>query len=189
MSDTHRRLLPLVTYACVLAGAAYLYYLAANFDFMSRPGAPGPDAWPKGILALTIIACVVGIVNSLRARPAPEETPPLIGVGPEGAEPSGELLEAPAQRYPRLLLGGIVATLGYVFFVDKLGFFLTTLLYLVSFLLLGRYRQWRVIAAVSLGGSLLLMYVFMKIVYVSLPLGAGPFAQFSIALMKLMGIR
>jgi hypothetical protein len=33
------------------------------------------------------------------------------------------------------------------------------------------------------------MFVFMKIVYVSLPLGQGPFAEITFLLMRLMGIR
>jgi putative tricarboxylic transport membrane protein len=33
------------------------------------------------------------------------------------------------------------------------------------------------------------MFMFMKVVYVSLPLGIEPFAQVSFALMRLMGIK
>ena len=189
MNAHHRRIVPFVTYACVFLGAAFLYYLAANFDYVPRSGAPGPDAWPKGILALAMLAAVFGFVRAFRAPEESEEESLLIEVLPETEVPLEAALEAESPRYPMLLIGGMIATLGYVYFVDKLGFFLTTTIYLVVFLLLGRYRRWRAIAGVSLIGSLVLMYVFMKIVYVSLPLGVGPFAELSIALMKLMGIR
>jgi putative tricarboxylic transport membrane protein len=53
----------------------------------------------------------------------------------------------------------------------------------------GRYRRWPVNAAVALAGALVFMFVFMKIVYLSLPLGVGPFEAISLALMRLMGIR
>ncbi len=43
--------------------------------------------------------------------------------------------------------------------------------------------------ASSLLGSLAFVFVFMKIVYVSLPLGVEPFSQVSLLLMRLMGIR
>ncbi|MBI3068559.1 MAG: tripartite tricarboxylate transporter TctB family protein, partial [Betaproteobacteria bacterium] len=46
-----------------------------------------------------------------------------------------------------------------------------------------------VIAAVSLLGTLLLMFIFMKLVYVSLPIGVEPFSRVTFLLMQLMGIR
>ena len=61
-----------------------------------------------------------------------------------------------------------------------LGFFLATAVYLAAFMVVGRYRRAGVIAATSVLGSLAFMYVFMKIVYVSLPLGVGPFEQVSV---------
>ena len=45
------------------------------------------------------------------------------------------------------------------------------------------------VLATSLVGSLLFMFMFMKVVYVSLPLGHEPFSQVSFLLMRLMGIR
>jgi hypothetical protein len=46
-----------------------------------------------------------------------------------------------------------------------------------------------VTAVVSLLGTLLLVFLFMKVVYVSLPLGKGVFGEISIALLPLLGIR
>jgi putative tricarboxylic transport membrane protein len=53
----------------------------------------------------------------------------------------------------------------------------------------GRYRRLGVIVATSVIGSLAFMFMFMKVVYVSLPLGIEPFAQVSFALMRVMGIK
>jgi len=69
-----------------------------------------------------------------------------------------------------------------------LGFFLATAIYLAAFMLVGRYRRYGVIAVTSVVGSLVFVFVFMKIVYVSLPLGIGPFQSVSTALMALLGI-
>ncbi len=41
----------------------------------------------------------------------------------------------------------------------------------------------------SVIGSLAFMFMFMKVVYVSLPLGVEPFAQVSFLLMRVMGIK
>jgi putative tricarboxylic transport membrane protein len=54
---------------------------------------------------------------------------------------------------------------------------------------IGRYRRIGVIVATSLIGALAFVFVFMKIVYVSLPLGVEPFAQVSYLVMKLLAIR
>ena len=101
----------------------------------------------------------------------------------------GELRRPVEQTYPRLLLLGMVMTVAYVALIETLGFFLCTFLYLAGFMLIGRYRRIGVVAVTSLIGSLVFMFVFMKIVYVSLPLGQEPFVRVSLMLMRLMGIR
>lgn len=98
-------------------------------------------------------------------------------------------LAGPGERHPVLLVGGIALTAVYVWIVQKLGFFLATAPYVAAFIALGGYRRWGVNAAVSLVGTLAIMLFFMKLVYVSLPLGEEPFAQVTFFLMKLMGIR
>lgn len=171
----------------VVAGvaAAYLFYLASNFQYHARTGTLGPDFWPMAILALTIAVCgwQVGriFIMGERARQAG-------GMLEEYADQS-EKDSSDAERHPWLLLAGMAATLAYVALVQKLGFFLATVSYLVAFMTLGGYRRWGVIAAVSVVGALLLMFIFMKLVYVSLPIGVAPFDQLTFLLMLLMGVR
>jgi putative tricarboxylic transport membrane protein len=87
-------------------------------------------------------------------------------------EPEGAL-------YPRLLWTGIALTVLYVVLIEKLGFFLCTVIYLAAFMWIGRYRRIGVIVATSVIGAAAFMFMFMKVVYVSLPLGVEPFAQVS----------
>ena len=61
--------------------------------------------------------------------------------------------------------------------------------YVAAFLVLGGYRRWGVIGATSVVGTLCMLFLFMKVVYVSLPLGEGVFQQVSLALMQIFGIR
>ena len=69
------------------------------------------------------------------------------------------------------------------------GFFACTVLFLAGFTWIGGYRRLGVIAALSLAGSVAFMFMFMKVVYVSLPLGIGPFGHLSVLLMRVLGIR
>ena len=88
-----------------------------------------------------------------------------------------------------MLLGGIALSVAYVWALPRLGFFTATVIYVAAFIALGGYRRWTVVATLSVVGTLLLLFLFMKVVYVSLPLGQGPFLQVTLALMQLMGIR
>jgi putative tricarboxylic transport membrane protein len=80
-------------------------------------------------------------------------------------------------------------TIAYVALLGTLGFFLDTVLYIAALTRTGRYTRWPVIVAVAFGGALMFMFIFMKIVYLSLPIGSPPFASVSLLLMQLMGIR
>jgi putative tricarboxylic transport membrane protein len=109
------------------------------------------------------------------------------GAPPPLAENEGEAGVA-AQRFPWCLAGGVALTIAYVLALDWLGFFVSTVLYLALFMLVGRYRRARVIAAASVVGSLAFVFVFMKIVYVSLPLGRGPFKALSVWILAMLGV-
>jgi putative tricarboxylic transport membrane protein len=179
-------------YALVGAAAGYLYYLAANFQYHARAGTLGPDFWPKAILVLMILVCAYEIAKIVFSGGAAQDAG---GVLEDMVEQSAGKLgdaaapAAPIASHPGLLLAGMGATLLYVAASQRLGFFLATIVYLVAFMWLGGYRRWRVIAAVSVVGTLILLFIFMKLVYVSLPIGVAPFSEVTLLLMKLMGIR
>ena len=181
------RLRALLPYLLVLAAAAVLSYSALHFAYTPRGDRPGPDVWPRAILALLVIACVVRIAGVLR-RPSATEPVMLQDVITD-ALPGEPAADTPAPRFPLLLLLGIALTVAYVALLGTLGFFIDTALYIAALTRTGRYRRWPVIGAVAFGGALAFMFVFMKVVYLSLPIGRPPFAAVSLALMQLMGIR
>ena len=176
-------------YIVVGAAAGYLFYVAANIQYQARVGTLGPDFWPKLVLAFLMAVCAYEVVKIfVLGREAQVEG--VLGTLVERAAESGDTGEsAPAQGHPRMLLAGIALTAAYVALVQTLGFFAATVPYLLAFVRLGGYRRWGVNAAVSVVGTLLMLFFFMKVVYVSLPLGAGPFQQVTLFLMQLMGIR
>jgi len=181
------RLRALAPYLLVLAGAAVLLWKTYHFGFTPRGDRPGPDVWPRAILLLAMLACVVRIVNVLRRPRNPD--PVQIRDVMDNALAEQERTAGAAQRYPWLLGIGIALTIAYVALLGTLGFAVDTALYLAAMIRTGRYRRWPVIAAVAVAGSLVFMFVFMKIVYLSLPIGRPPFDAVSLALMQLMGIR
>ncbi|MDP1537529.1 MAG: tripartite tricarboxylate transporter TctB family protein [Burkholderiales bacterium] len=191
MSAPHSaRLRRLAPYALVSSAGLFLFYIATQFDFHHRAGTLGPDFWPKLILALLVIVCAGEIARILFANNPDADIGNVLEEitlsADTGSEPE---LPEPAASNPWRLLAGMAATLGYVALVATTGFFLTTAAYLAAFLVIGGYRQRKRIILLSVGGALLLMFVFMKLVYVSLPLGSGPFAELTFLLMRLMGIR
>lgn len=177
-------------YVVVFSISAYLYFVARQIDFAAPGGRIGPDFWPKAILAMAMAACAYEIVkNLLFGKTGRELSGVLQSIVEEAPDGFTAISEEEQKTYPHLLLIGIAMTIGYVVLIERLGFFLCTFIYLAVFMLVGRYRRAGVVLATSLIGSLVFMFVFMKIVYVSLPLGQEPFSELTFFLMRLMGIR
>jgi putative tricarboxylic transport membrane protein len=174
----HGRLKAAAPYAALLAGAAYLFHDASHLAYSRRPGELGPDFWPKAVLVLLMLVCGWELCARVFSRRAAAQPP---------APAVSETAEAP--RFPGLLAAGALATLGYVLVLPEAGFFVSTALYLALFMLIGRYRRYGVIAATSVGGSLAFIFVFMRIVYVSLPLGVGAFQKLSLGILAMLGVR
>jgi putative tricarboxylic transport membrane protein len=180
MTDKLKGLLP---YVALLIGAAYLYLTAGHFDYAQRPGELGPDVWPRAILVLLMGVCAWEVLRRLFFSGAASATPDVPEPGADARDGAAE-----GARHAHLLYAGIGLTVLYVLGMGTLGFFLATALYLALFMLVGRYRRYRVIAVTSILGSLAFVFVFMKIVYVSLPLGLGPFKQLSVWILAALGI-
>lgn len=183
---TDIRIARIIPYAVVGAAAGYLYHVATNFEFHARAGTLGPDVWPRAILALIIITCLYKIASGLIARAQHTDVggvlEDFVSEGDQGAA-------VPLESHPFLLLAGMALTVLYVMFIQKLGFFVATVPYIALFVILGGYRRWGVTAAMSVIGTLVLLFFFMKVVYVSLPLGEAPFSAVTLFLMQVMGIR
>lgn len=169
----------------MLLVAVLLYGVASRID--TPVGRMGPDFWPKAIIAFMGLLCLIEIVKRLLMGVAP--------VGPVPVEAPGQVADAAAAGdaadeplRPGMLLGGGAAILGYVLAVPWLGFFLTTLVFLCGFAWIGGFRRLALNLVIGLAGSLLTLVLFMRVAYISLPLGEGPFRQLSLALLRLIGV-
>ena len=177
-SEKAKRIIP---YVIILLVSLYFYNLAGQFRFSAKPGNLGPDFWPKLLLGLTVAACLYEIIKTAFFLKVP---PPK-----EAREERSEKAQSEKKTYPGLLVVGIAMTLAYAYFVTILGFIISTFLYFALFMIVGRYRKVWAILANSVIGTLVLVVIFMKIVYVSLPLGHEPFASVTLFVLKLLGIK
>jgi putative tricarboxylic transport membrane protein len=183
-----RQLTRAAPYALLLAVAGVLYYFVLGIDTSAAAGRIGPDFWPRAVLALLAVVCIYELAKSFLAADRRSAGGMLQNYLLDLWGAADHAKSPPLAKVVRLGLG-MSATLAYVLLVDVLGFFVATAAYLTAFILVGGYRRWGVIAVCALGGSLAMVVVFMKIVYVSLPLGAGPFRALSIGLLALLGVR
>jgi putative tricarboxylic transport membrane protein len=177
-AEKAKRIIP---YLIILLVSLYFYYLAGQFRFSAKPGNLGPDFWPKLLLGLTIAACLYEIIKTaffLRIVPAKA-----------AAEEQSAKAATTKKAYPELLVIGTVMTVAYVYFVATLGFIICTFLYFALFMIVGRYRKIWAILANSVVGTLVLVVIFMKIVYVSLPLGQEPFSGVTFFVLRMLGIK
>jgi len=173
-----------VPFAVLFCAALYLFTLTRQFEFPRAPGRLGPDVWPQAILVLLMLACAIGIGRNLlaRRRVGPQEEHSMLPGDTLAREP------AAASRY-ELVAAGLLLFLGYPVALEYLGFLLATFLLMALFMLVGGWRNLLGVAAVSAIGALGLFYVFRGLVYVSLPLGTGPFRSATLWVASLLGMR
>ena len=163
----------------ILLATAYLFYVAGNFEYQERPGQLGPQFWPRMAAVGLGLAVLVRIVQTIRDR-----NRPIVRVKSE----FDEYREAEAElHWPSLLLA-IGLVVGYVTSTMFLGFMISTALFLGLFIWFGGQRRWYVPLVAAVGG-LLFSFIFVGVVYVSLPTGVGIFDTITVAVYELLGIQ
>lgn len=187
-----QRSLPFIV---VMVAAVFLWSVADAFDYRPRAGRPGPDLWPKIVLGLMFLAAAWGAIVALvtpvedddvsifvrlASRSVGREEEARKELEAEAAAPAGGTIYA---------VGGMVALLTFVGLIPWLGFTVATFLLMWSVMMLSGLGRPAAAAFWSVLGTLAFFIVFQKIAYISLPLGEGPFRQFSLALMAGLGVR
>lgn len=151
-------------------------------EWTSTVGGPGPAFYPRLLIALLALAMVVRIVHEVvsirRGVPEEHEEAAL----EEGVEMDTSLLDM------RRVAVAIALSVAYVVGSLFLGWVLATFLLVIAFLWLAGKRNLLITVPVSLVFSLSMAYVFVKIVYISLPTGVGAFDQFTVLLFELLGV-
>ena len=173
-------------YAVALAASALFYFQA--LQIAPADGQLGADLWPKTILLLAMLTCVWEIVRSVTGSGRASDSTKT-NHADQSAVARGNPAESRGDVPSYAPWVGIGLTIAYVTAFPWLGYALSTFLYMAAFVYFGNYRRPVVAFGVALVASLAFMFLFMRVVYVSLPIGVDPFARFSTLLMQAMGVK
>lgn len=186
MAPRIRQVLP---HAVMLAASIALFWAARRID-VDTGGRIGPGVWPKTIIVIMGLLCAYEIAKRLLKGEATAVKGLVAGLTDKPAQAvEGEAAAAaPADEHPGKLWAGIGLVAAYVVGAPWVGFFFATLVFLAVFPWIGGFRRPVLATAIAAAGSLLLVVIFMRIAYISLPLGEGPFRALSLALMRAIGV-
>lgn len=154
--------------------ALFFYFLADKIEQVPIPGQLGPAFWPKMILILLMVSCGIKAREILAAR------------GKEEVEITGE---EPPKEVNTLKLGAMIAMIiAVVLSMEAIGFLLANFLFLLLFMHIAGLRKIFSLVLTSVLGTVLLLYIFVKVVYLPLPKGQWFFTDFTIFLYRLLYI-
>jgi len=152
-------------------GSGLLFASTWPLDAMVPRGQLGPGFWPRLALIGLAVACLLKLREERRARAG-------------GAESSEVLPRVSASR----LALGMACILAYVIAAPLLGFPLATAAFIVAFMVVAGGRGVPGIVATAVLATVILLYTFIKLVYLPFPKGAGPFEYITLALYRALGI-
>ncbi len=181
------RLRDCALYFAILLASIVLYTLATRIDTsVSGPTRIGPDLWPKAVLLFLVALCLYEIARRLLHARSPDEPAAGANEAVDHVQPDAATKSV---GYNRTLWASVAIVAAFVILVPWLGFFIATALFLGAFSYAGGFRRHGLNAFIALCGALMMFILFVRVAYVSLPLGIGPFQSVSIGLMRLLGVK
>jgi len=151
--------------------AASLYPATRHLDDLAREGQLGPGFWPRlALLGLVLASVAKAVEEWQRARggAGAAATRPPIATGKLGV--------------------GIALIVAYAALAPVLGFPLVTAAFIAGFMALSGARSPSAIGACAAAGTVALVWVFVRLVYLPLPKGDGPFESLTLALYRALRI-
>jgi putative tricarboxylic transport membrane protein len=152
-------------------GSGLLFASTWPLDAMVPRGRLGPGFWPRLVLIGLAVACLLKLREERRAGPGDVATPGTL----------------PRVSVARLALA-MACILAYVVGAPRLGFALATAAFIAAFMVVAGARRVPGIAVTALLGTVILLYTFIKLVYLPFPKGDGPFERVTLALYRALGI-
>jgi putative tricarboxylic transport membrane protein len=152
----------------------FFFVLAGTLDENPMEGQLGPFFWPKSILILLMLSCGFKVLESFK------------GFG-KGVADTG-LEGPPIQVQTGKLVAMIVMLLGAVACMEMIGFALCNFLFLLLFMRVAGLKKKSYLLILSGLGTILLLYIFVKVVYLPLPKGRWFFTDVTIFLYRFLHI-
>ena len=152
--------------------AAALFVATRNLDDVAQGGQLGPAFWPRLTLIGLALACAAKAIAEWR-RP---DDGPTLDAAPPADVSRGRLLVA------------VILLFLYVVAMPLVGFMLATAVFAVAFMWHAGARSIVGVVTATVLVTVGLLYVFVRVVYLPLPKGLGPFEGITIAVYRLLGI-
>jgi len=180
----------IVPYVVILLISCFLYYQAGLITSAGE-GRLGADFWPKSILVVAMLTCLWEIARKIGAgaRRDSRPSPTAVTSADTALMPPSMHMDDEPEVGPFVPWIGIGLTVAYVLSMPSLGYFLASCLFVTAFVYTGNFRRPLVAAYVGIAASLSFLFLFMRIVYVSLPLGVEPFSYLSTFIVRVMGVK
>jgi len=165
---------PMMGPLLIFIAAVYFYVLAGSIDENPMPGQMGPAFWPRVILILLMASCVLKALESYLAFGKG-----IADIGVESAPPDVSVSK---------LIAMIIMVLAVVPGIEILGFALANFIFLILFIRIAGVRKLHSLIVTSLLGTIFLLYLFGKVVYLPLPKGDWVFNDLTIFIYRLLYI-
>jgi len=150
-------------------------------------GLATPLTWPTLMLA-GVGLCALGWAID-EGWKAFNVLPPQQSAAEEALEFGDVGFENNADELPLLpIVLGLALAMLYAFVIPWMGFTAATVVFLLLWFLVGGVRKPVQLFSVTLIGTVVLLYVFVKLALMPLDRGQGAFGDFTIALFRLLGI-
>ena len=167
--------------------ASCLLLLATGGLDQGVPGGRlGPAFWPRLVLACLAGTCLVRLRGALRGRSTTATAGPDTTVAVRDAIVAAP--DAPGPISWARLGASVTLILVYVLATPVTGFPLATVGFVAGFMWVSGARSAAGIAAAAVLGTVGLLYLFVKAVYLPLPKGDGAFEAVTLALYRLLRI-
>jgi putative tricarboxylic transport membrane protein len=187
----HPRIRAILPHTLLLILAGLFYGLATRIEapFTAGDTRIGPASWPKFVLGAMAALCLYEIVKRLLVGTSFTATGLLQGLNrPPPASATAAEQTAEGGSAHGKLAAGLAAIFAFVVGVPYLGFFSATVLFLAAFAWIGGFRRPLAVLLTAVLGGLVLVFIFVRVAYISLPLGQGPFRELSLVLLRLLGL-
>ena len=157
--------------AFCLAFFTFMFYEALELRSLGRFGEVGSGFWPMLSLGMTIILSLIWLVTNLRNYSRQQGKP--------AGEPPAPAERLEAWRRRRKIALCSLCLLAYIVILPWIGFILSTVLFILAFVLALEEKRKSVLIVSPLMITAAVIIIFAKFITIPLPKGVGMFAEFS----------